>query len=263
MLRLRNCFRCLASAVLYLHSNGIRHKDLKPSQILLTAHGLWLADFGWSKDISSLANSATSGGDTITVRYQAPERVQSKPCGRAEDIFALGCTFLEMYLYALGLIAEECVNPAESKPWSYEKNLPQLQTWVKDLAELDSVVIGCLATRLVPLIVSMLESSPENRPSIRAIVDILRPCDGEVVFCDCHHAWPTPSTLEVSLPRSATSRREGSHPMPQIRSPGLATGQEPTPTTDREGMSLWENIKKQWWKSKDRVKEGQSWPGSG
>lgn len=39
--RLLRCFGCLASALAYLHSQGIWHKNLNPSNVLLSFNGLW------------------------------------------------------------------------------------------------------------------------------------------------------------------------------------------------------------------------------
>lgn len=217
MLRLERCFRCLASAMLYLHSNGIRHKDLKPSQILLTAEGLWLTDFGWSKDVSSLTNSATSGGDTTTIRYEAPERVRFEACGRAEDMFALGCTYLEMIYCWMMIVPEEHMNPTGSRFWSYQASLSHVQEWMEPLKYLEYLLEDTMASKLRPLIESMLESSPSNRPSITTVVDKLRPGDDDRILCDCHRAWPLSPGLEpFSLSRDDASRRRGGHPSMRI-----------------------------------------------
>lgn len=63
---------CLVSAIEYLHSQEIRHKDLKPSNILLSANQLWLSDFGSATDFSLLSQSATDN-ERGTPRYFAPE----------------------------------------------------------------------------------------------------------------------------------------------------------------------------------------------
>ncbi|KAH7396123.1 kinase-like domain-containing protein, partial [Pyrenochaeta sp. MPI-SDFR-AT-0127] len=94
--RLKEVFGCVAQAISHLHHNRIRHKDFKPSQVLLSPHGTWLTDFGWSNAVSETMNDTTSGGDAITAKYHAPERAVKNPCGRPEDIFALGCSYLEM-----------------------------------------------------------------------------------------------------------------------------------------------------------------------
>lgn len=68
--RLSTCFVCIAEALAWLHNEvHVRHKDLKPAQILISADRLWLTDFGLSKHIPNLDHSATTGKDTTTKRY--------------------------------------------------------------------------------------------------------------------------------------------------------------------------------------------------
>lgn len=63
---------CLISAVAYLHDQKIRHKDLKPSNILLSGEKIWLSDFGSATDFTLLSQSATNN-ERGTPRYFAPE----------------------------------------------------------------------------------------------------------------------------------------------------------------------------------------------
>lgn len=66
---------CLVSAVAYLHEQQIRHKDLKPSNILLSSwdpRGVCLSDFGSATDFSLLSQSATDN-ERGTAKYYAPE----------------------------------------------------------------------------------------------------------------------------------------------------------------------------------------------
>jgi serine/threonine protein kinase len=63
---------CLISAIEYLHEQKIRHKDLKPSNILLSNDRLWLSDFGSATDFSLLSQSATDN-ERGTPRYFSPE----------------------------------------------------------------------------------------------------------------------------------------------------------------------------------------------
>jgi serine/threonine protein kinase len=73
---------CLISATSYLHEQRIRHKDLKPSNILLSRNRMWLSDFGSATDFSLLSQSATDN-ERGTPRYFSPEVItgerQRKP----------------------------------------------------------------------------------------------------------------------------------------------------------------------------------------
>lgn len=63
---------CLISAISYLHDHKIRHKDLKPSNILLSRDQIWLSDFGSATDFSLLSQSATDN-ERGSPRYFSPE----------------------------------------------------------------------------------------------------------------------------------------------------------------------------------------------
>src|SRR5271170_4962023 len=58
---LRSFFGCLTTALCYLHDNQIRHKDIKPQNVLVKGHQIFLTDFGISLDWSELGQSTTTG----------------------------------------------------------------------------------------------------------------------------------------------------------------------------------------------------------
>jgi hypothetical protein len=81
---LRRFFGCLATAVDYLHSQKVRHKDIKPENILVKDRSVLLADFGTSHNWADDSKSSTSGTiGVFTRRYCAPEvaayAVRSEP----------------------------------------------------------------------------------------------------------------------------------------------------------------------------------------
>ncbi|KAF2835012.1 kinase-like protein, partial [Patellaria atrata CBS 101060] len=91
-------FGCLASALGFLHNQSIRHKDIKPQNILVHKHQIYLTDFGLALDFAQLDGSFTSGtGNAFTRRYAAPEVLLGERRDRKADIFSLGCVFLEIY----------------------------------------------------------------------------------------------------------------------------------------------------------------------
>jgi serine/threonine protein kinase len=96
--RLARIYGCLANAVQCLHANDVRHKNLKPRNILLDRNeGLYVTDFGLSRDTSDASTSVTNEIDRGTYKYCAPEVARWEPRGRAADIYSLGCVFLEIY----------------------------------------------------------------------------------------------------------------------------------------------------------------------
>jgi eukaryotic-like serine/threonine-protein kinase len=99
----------IADALDRAHRSGITHRDLKPGNIMLTAMGAKLLDFGLAKfaaqDIRGATPSAiatqttpmTAEGTIIgTFRYMSPEQVEGKELDGRSDIFSLGSVLYEM-----------------------------------------------------------------------------------------------------------------------------------------------------------------------
>ncbi|XP_050217769.1 mitogen-activated protein kinase kinase kinase 17-like [Mercurialis annua] len=97
--------KCYARDVLeglaYVHSRGYIHCDIKPDNILLVPAGegkrgrkfvAKLADFGLAKVADGLADSELRG----TYMFMSPELVESKVVDFPADIWAFGCTLVEM-----------------------------------------------------------------------------------------------------------------------------------------------------------------------
>jgi serine/threonine protein kinase len=85
----------LAGALAYVHERGFVHRDVKPSNILLTTSGeAKLGDFGIAAHDD--ATSYTVTGTTIgTVSYMAPEQLENHQVGAAADVWSLGIVLLE------------------------------------------------------------------------------------------------------------------------------------------------------------------------
>lgn len=98
---------CLAGAVAFLDSQGIRHRDIKPDNILVHGKNILLTDFG----ISFANTGETEGGLTPTigtVKYEPPEALfgveqtrtpaagHRSRYGRSGDVWSMGCVMLEM-----------------------------------------------------------------------------------------------------------------------------------------------------------------------
>ncbi|KAF2679632.1 kinase-like protein [Lentithecium fluviatile CBS 122367] len=90
-------FNCLATALAFLHENSVRHKDIKPSNILLSEGRVLLCDFGISLEWTESENGTTEGVSfSFTRRYAAPEVFRDGKRNSKTDIWSLGCVFLEI-----------------------------------------------------------------------------------------------------------------------------------------------------------------------
>lgn len=85
----------IASALDAAHQAGLVHRDVKPSNILLTERNFaYLIDFGIARGAES--SGMTSVGHTIgTLAYMAPERFESGNADPRADIYALACVLHE------------------------------------------------------------------------------------------------------------------------------------------------------------------------
>jgi serine/threonine protein kinase/dienelactone hydrolase len=93
----------VASALGAAHRKGIVHRDLKPGNIMLTASGAKLLDFGLAKYDRQLAaneetiTALTGEVDVVgTLPYMSPEQLQAREVDARADIFAFGAVLYEM-----------------------------------------------------------------------------------------------------------------------------------------------------------------------
>ena len=104
---LRTFFGCLARALEFLHEQKVRHKDIKPGNILVHGGNVLFTDFGLSFDFTDADRSTTvSMVNGISPRYCAPEVAALEPRNTASDIWSLGVVFLEMITVLKGKTIE-------------------------------------------------------------------------------------------------------------------------------------------------------------
>ena len=190
---LRGYFVCLSQALSYLHSSGVRHKDIKPENILIDESGsVILTDFGISRRFPKHTPHATNNEWKFTRKYASPEIMKDKTALRDDpsDVFSLGCVFLEMATLLLGRnltsLADyytTIVNDS-SKEEAYHCNLDSVHAWIhyletsrvlkpaqehgllgeiKEVPNFDPSPDDHMTAALVG-IRQMLDETPSNRP---------------------------------------------------------------------------------------------------
>jgi WD40 repeat protein len=101
----------VAAALDAAHADGLIHRDVKPSNILIDNDGhAYLADFGIAREASGDATVLTGSGQVIgSWDYMAPERWSGGPVDGRADQYSLACVLFECLT---GRLPHPAVDPA-------------------------------------------------------------------------------------------------------------------------------------------------------
>lgn len=140
------CLGCLAATVLFLHRSKLRHRDLKPKNIIIYESGTtnyaqeetvdkWkvcVIDFATAKEFTTGNNLDTKGQPrNFTPDYLSPEKATNQPRTEKEDMYHLGRIFLEILIPLTGRrlselkakLLEEHGHPHDQYLQAFEKYL--------------------------------------------------------------------------------------------------------------------------------------------
>lgn len=162
----------LVRGLRFAHGQGVVHRDMKPSNVMLLSDDLYgrsapvlkILDFGTSKAVDNSVHRASStrltqeGYVVGTPEYMAPEQLEGRP-GPASDLFSVGVMMFEALTGALPFDSR---GKLIARPPS-----PRLRTVAPDLDVPDSVE---------DLVASLLSLSPAERPTSKELLDSLRTC---------------------------------------------------------------------------------------
>ncbi|EHK21427.1 uncharacterized protein TRIVIDRAFT_11850, partial [Trichoderma virens Gv29-8] len=166
---LRGLLGCIARAMAYCHLNGIRHLDIKPTNILLKANRVYLADFGISKDVSGQEQTAIEG-EPGTEKWRAPEHYSKSSSMQLSDIYSLGLVYLNIaaVLYNIrlaefddALVYPDHLNRSDKLAVREQKLGSLLQKVASSASEIPQEITQ--SQRLVDLITNMISPTPHTR----------------------------------------------------------------------------------------------------
>ncbi|MFI2710040.1 serine/threonine-protein kinase [Micromonospora sp. NPDC018662] len=138
----------VASALATAHARGVVHRDVTPGNVMLTATGVKVVDFG----ISALVGESDKGPDGAllgTPAYLAPERLDNGHVSPATDIYAVGLLLYRMLTGRLPWQASTTTEMLRAHMYHDPDPMPPVPGLPGQVADL---VQRCLAKR------------PEDRP---------------------------------------------------------------------------------------------------
>ncbi|KAL8693777.1 MAG: hypothetical protein Q9218_001473 [Villophora microphyllina] len=266
---LRRYFVCLSQALNYIHESDVRHKDIKPENILLDASGnVVLTDFGISRRFPKKTPHITNDQWEWTRKYASPEIMKGKKVPRDDpsDVFSLGCVFLEMATLILGRdldrMCQHYAKPVNDSGIedAYYCNLDKIYGWISFLqqsqdAEPRSVpdlsgeridgqdflpdpnagmVEGLVAIR------QMLDIDPPERPIARGLWMSFKDVSSQKCR-DCDPRLPDeiwrPTTRQKHAVESGTSRRRSMQLIPEEASDNPSTESRDGPPENEKLLS--------------------------
>lgn len=148
----------VAAALAAAHARGVVHRDVKPANVMVTAGGVKLVDFGISAAAGDRDGDPRLGLVLGTPAYLAPERLAGGIVRPATDVYALG---LLLYLMIAGRL-----------PWRASTTTEMLRAhWYQEPAPLPPVPE--MPEEVADLCRRCLAKTPEDRPPAEAVARML------------------------------------------------------------------------------------------
>jgi serine/threonine protein kinase len=159
---------CLACGLAYLHLNKIKHKNIKPSNILIHGANPIIADRGISHRFND--DSKISGRSWGSETYAAPEVLEEEIRGRRQDVWSLLCCYIEILAFLKGMDRKTFHKSMKLGGYcgSYYSRHSFIVDWLNSLkpsaADEDELTF-------IQLLLDSFKTNPDERPYARGLAE--------------------------------------------------------------------------------------------
>ena len=207
----------ICNALHYAHEHGVVHRDLEPSNLMITEDGkVKLTDFGIAKDLDKTA--LTAPGRTLgTAAYMAPEQIRgTPPVSHKTDLYSLGVVLYQML--------------AGQPPFEGSTAVVLMHCHLNEQPPRPSDRVHEIPKALDNLVVSLMAKVPSDRPWDAAAVEhtLTELLDKAERGAPIAMVWPSSGSSAAKPPRGGVPSGGiqgdsliGERPKRKARKPGL------------------------------------------